>query len=77
MQAREDAASMVEVRTFKDHYEENKHIIYTIKGRDGKEDTVIPDRDPLSDQSGTKTADRCIDGIQYPILYAGCSTEFV
>ena len=31
MQAREDAASMVEVRTFKDHYEENKHIIYTIK----------------------------------------------
>ena len=28
MQAREDAASMVEVRTFKDHYEENKHIIY-------------------------------------------------
>lgn len=27
MQAREDAASMVEVRTFKDHYEENKHII--------------------------------------------------
>ena len=31
MQAREDAASIVEVRTFKDHYEENKHIIYTIK----------------------------------------------
>lgn len=31
MQAREDATSMVEVRTFKDHYEENKHIIYTIK----------------------------------------------
>jgi DNA helicase-2/ATP-dependent DNA helicase PcrA len=31
MQAREDAASLVEVRTFKDHYEENKHIIYTIK----------------------------------------------
>ena len=72
MQAREDAASMVEVRTFKDHYEENKHIIYTIK-----EETVIPDRDSLSDQSGTKTADRCIDGIQYPILYAGCSTESV
>ena len=47
---REDAASMVEVRTFKDHYEENKHIIYTVKEEIGKEDTVIPDRDPLSDQ---------------------------
>ena len=76
MQAREDAASMVEVRTFKDHYEENKHIIYTIKEEMARR-TVIPDRNPLSDQSGAKTADRCIDGIQYPILYAGCSTESV
>lgn len=31
MQAQEDKEAKVEIRTFKDHYEENKHIVYTIR----------------------------------------------
>ena len=35
------------------------HLAYHLhdQGRDGKEETVIPDRNPLSDQSGAK---RCV-----------------
>ena len=59
MQAREDAASMVEVRTFKDHYEENKHIIYTIKEEMAKK--TPPDRDPLlSGPIQNQTADAMV-----------------
>ena len=34
MEARPYSEAKVEIRTFKDHYEENKHIVYTIRDRD-------------------------------------------
>lgn len=31
MEAQPNSEAKVEIRTFKDHYEENKHIVYTIR----------------------------------------------
>ena len=82
MQAREDAASMVEVRTFKDHYEENKHIIYTIKEEMAKITNANHEKGTLSEvikgadvfigvsAPGTLTPDMVRTMAKDPIIFA-------